>query len=220
MATIVHYKNGTEVTFRDGASIVVSSEAGSASLPNWHEYQSTYVVNKVGSAFTTDSVWASLLNSPAPGSLLGSGPARTGSTTNKFGPGAVSHIVDHDDRIVVNLTLGSTDSFYEHPLYPGAVVRHVSIIDGYIVVESVGIGNFASVGALSAAVNNLMGEFFFGGPGANTLELMTQPRCFPAATSVTMADGTRRAIKGIIVGDVVMAYNATPGFVSRRAGGM
>ncbi len=43
-------------------------------------------------------------------------------------------------------------------------------------------------------------------------------RCFPAATSIVMSDGRRKAIKDIKVGDVVMAYNATPGFVSRRAG--
>jgi hypothetical protein len=43
-------------------------------------------------------------------------------------------------------------------------------------------------------------------------------RCFPAATSIMMSDGQRKAIKDVKVGDVIMAFSSTPGFVSRRAG--
>jgi hypothetical protein len=47
-----------------------------------------------------------------------------------------------------------------------------------------------------------------------SIELET--KCFPAATSIMMSDGQSKAIKDIKVGDVIMAYNPTPGFVSRR----
>jgi hypothetical protein len=79
MATVSSTANGIRITFDDGASITLPNTVGSPSLPDWHEYQTTYTVNRSGTVFTTDSVWSTLLNGPAPGTLIGGGPATTGS---------------------------------------------------------------------------------------------------------------------------------------------
>jgi hypothetical protein len=53
-----------------------------------------------------------------------------------------------------------------------------------------------------------MGDFFFGGPGQNTLELLASPhQCFPASTPVAISPTETRPISDISVGDTVLAFD-------------
>ena len=166
---IVRFDDGTTFTLPDADEWGVKP-----SLPNWHEYWSTQTVGRLGSGSSVDKAWDSLLSSPAPGTLLGTNSARTGSITDTFGPGGVQHVVNSNSNTLANVTLGAgqVPGFYEHPLHPGAVIRHVTVRDGFVVIDSVGVGNFDKLGPFSVPVNDLMGSFFFGGPDGQTLELM------------------------------------------------
>ncbi len=211
--TIVGRDGSISVEFGDGASYTFNdadSWGVGPSYPDWHDYSSTIVVGRVSNGFTVERVWEQLIARPAPGALLNAGNAATGSITNTAGPGAVQHVVDPSNRIVVNITIGAGQhpDFFEHPLHPGAVVRHVLVRDGFVAIDSVGIGNFNKAGPFSVFLNNLGGDFFFGGPGPHTLELMSVPRCFPAHTRIQTSRTTSTAISALRVGDVVLAFDA------------
>ena len=148
-------------TYGDGASISfpdADSWGIGPSFPSWHEYYATTTVGRLSDRLTVSSVWGDLLTQPAPGTLIGGGPATTGSITDTAGPGGVQHIVDPLSMIVVNMTLSAQQlpDSWSHPLDPGAVIQHVRIVDGFKVIESVGIGNFNAVGPFSAFVGEIV----------------------------------------------------------------
>ena len=151
----------------DGSVVVSFSENGtSVTIPNsplfqmddrhddWHEYTVTGTAVPYN-GFTLEDIQLALLQQSAPEwrdlriqDLSGdTPPATTGSFTDTFGPGQVSHIVSDDGLVVVNQTHEG------HPFHPGVVVRTVvENPDGTFEVISYGIGNTAFDGGITETV--------------------------------------------------------------------
>jgi hypothetical protein len=212
---------GVSVT-NDGSITISFPDGNAASLPqasawgvgpsfaSWHEYHADDYVGRV-SDVTVSDVWNNLLKSPAPGILLGGGLAQTGSITDTEFPGSVQHVVYEDGHIVINITLqDNPDDYAQHLLYPGAVVRHVTVRDGWVVIESVGIGNSHKMGPLSAQLNKIMGQILFSShywPGKSSPTDLSGLHCFPQNTSILLASNTSAAISTLFPGTTILAFD-------------
>ena len=94
MATVTDSNRTIAITFADGVTFAVPhgiSGGIGPSLPNWHEYYATQTLGRVSDGWTVQKGWAMLLDSPAPGTLLGGGPAVTGSVTDMAARMALPH---------------------------------------------------------------------------------------------------------------------------------
>lgn len=217
------------ITFSDGTVTTIHDAdrwGVSPNLPNWHEYRGT---EYIGSARTNSiqSVWSTLLSSPAPRELFSkveSGwKAKNGSVTDTFGPGFVQHRIDGKNYVVLNITMDDyAGQIAQHPLFPGLVARHVTTKNGYVVIESVGIGNTSKLGPLTPFINNILGKLLFSNTGIKATYdkisaemahiLNYNPQCFPATARITLEDGGSVPISDISIGDVVLAFDPKSAF--------
>jgi len=153
--------------------------------------------------------------------------ATTGSFTDTFGSGIVTHIVSDDGLVIVNQTVEG------HPFHPGVVVRTVVENNGVFEVISYGIGNTnfnggpfeGTLGLATGAVNEGAGMLLFADMTAIRGQSIVNSRfregteCFLAGTMITMWDGSLKPIEDIAPDDIVTSYDrggdVVPGRVTR-----
>ena len=178
------------VEFSDGTSFSFATEIPADAIEdseqNWHDYnvnravptvlrESPSTIFSLGHVlsvikFELEDVWMGLRDYPALeymddektfSSEFGN-PVSTGDETVVDLFGAVTHIVDNDKRVLVNLTTPT------HDLHNGYVIRHpYSDGSGRVFVQSIGFGT----GAM-ATLNELGANVTWGGNSLNTISLM------------------------------------------------
>ena len=250
-------ENGTTITLPPTTNFQMDPSAS-----DWHEYAVTatfdenYTITPGGQAFdanvTLEDVQLALLQQSAPEwrdafTTTGISPdnpvATTGSFTDTFGPGQVTHVVSDDGLVIINQTLPG------HPFHPGVVVRTVVENNGAFDVISYGLGNTSfegAFGAVTAFANQGFGMVLFS--DASTIwsqsvvnsHFREGTECFGAGTPVDMwpldkslkpgPDGIydqeavsakiwKKSIELIEVGDTVVSFddkgNMVPGYVPR-----
>ena len=145
-------------SFSLGAALGVGTLATNVGLPAYND----------SVPFTYKLTKSLLRNAPDPAVDKSIPPALTGSFTDTFGPGYVTHIVKEEDAIIVNKTVPG------HPFHPGMVVRTlVTDNDGSYSVVSYGIGNTIlgdnNAGSSLAKVNDIFGNYLFAEASADLI---------------------------------------------------
>jgi hypothetical protein len=111
--------------------------------PNFHIYHENFGgCWESASNCTPERVFDGLDRYPSPGAS--GNPVATGDVGNVPGLGKVVYDVNPNDLSVTNITLPGQE------LYPGVVYQHVLLQDGYLSIETIGVGN-GPLGALNTA---------------------------------------------------------------------
>lgn len=161
-----------------------------------HVYVVVHKVMPTAHISDQEIIWHNLLENPAPGRDDSDTEVTTGSTTDTPGPGSVTHYVDPTNHIVGNIT--DTGFPFDHPFYPGAVVRHQYEKDGNVYIASIGVGNGRAPG-----LNNIIADPLWSDSAEEIGDesLWEDPNAPPGAplpwVPNFLADDARKLLRGL-----------------------
>jgi Ca2+-binding RTX toxin-like protein len=139
---VIHQQNGNiSVDIPNFKSLNINTDDKSWTS-SYHSYDRSHIVgsrNKSSNKYISDQniIWANLQEEPFPTLSLSNpnSPVEIGSKSSVPVLGSVVHHIDHNNKIIVNITRD------DHLLNPGIVVRYLHQEGDNYIIRTIGIGN-------------------------------------------------------------------------------